>query len=96
MDKDKPFSTFPFPVSFVRGFQSGVDFINMFTGSFYVRRLQKCKNDSNVIGHFMLLGSTCIKAAGKMLTKWTSGSITAGVILISFHVFTYLLVAIYS
>jgi len=44
---------------------SGVNFINVFTRNFYAHRSQKRKNDSQVIGHFALLGSTCIKTVHK-------------------------------
>jgi len=40
-------------------------FHQRFTQSFYEGRSQKCKNDSQVIGHFALFGSTHIKAAHK-------------------------------
>jgi len=33
--------------------------------SFFVRRSQKRKNGSQVIGHFLLWGFTCVKAARK-------------------------------
>jgi len=36
-----------------------------FTNSFYVRRSQKKQNDSQVMSHFALLGSTRVKAAHK-------------------------------
>ena len=40
----------------------GVNFINMFTCSFYSRRAQNCKKDSQVKQLFVLLGSAGIKA----------------------------------
>jgi len=43
----------------------GVDFTNMLTQSFYARISQKRKNDSQIISHFALLGSTCIKTLQK-------------------------------
>jgi len=36
-----------------------------FTHRFYAHRTQKCKNDSQVISHFALLGFTYVKAAHK-------------------------------
>ena len=52
---------------------SGVNFINVFTCSFYMCRSQKCKKllDLNVL--FVLFGSLHIKAARKILLKLTPG-----------------------
>ena len=46
-----------------------VNFINVFTCSFYVRRSQKYKKLLELIVFFELLGFACIKAARKMLVK---------------------------
>ena len=44
-----------------------------FTCSFYTRRSQKRKNDSQLKQLFSLSGSACVKAACKMLVKLTPG-----------------------
>ena len=49
----------------------GVNFINVFTRSFYVHRSQKCMNLLELTVFFALLGSGCVKAARKMLLKLT-------------------------
>jgi len=62
------------PENSLRGKQSlvrsppGVDFTNTFTRSFYSRRSQKCKNDSQVISVFW-----GVKADRKMSVKSTPG-----------------------
>jgi len=43
----------------------GVNFINVFTSSIYARKSQKRKNDSQVISHFVLLGSKNVKTWSK-------------------------------
>ena len=50
-----------------------VNFINLFTRSFYVRRSQKCKKLLELTVFFALLESECVKAAHKMLVKLTIG-----------------------
>ena len=50
---------------------SGVNFINVFTGSFYACRSQKRKKLLNLTVFFALLGSALVKAARKMLVKLT-------------------------
>ena len=49
----------------------GVDFINIFTPSFYARRFQKRKKLLNLTVFFALLGSEHVKAACKILVKST-------------------------
>ena len=49
----------------------GVNFINLFTHSFYARRSQKRKKAAWVDCFFAILGSACVKAARKMLVKLT-------------------------
>ena len=44
-----------------------VNFINVFTRSFYARRSQKRKKDSQVKQLFALLGPACVKAACKLV-----------------------------
>ena len=51
--------------------RSRVDFINVFTRSFYVRRSQKRKKLLDLTVFFVLLGSERVKAARKMLVKLT-------------------------
>ena len=50
---------------------SGVDFINVFTRSFYARRSPKRKKVFELTVFFALLGSARVKAARKMLAKLT-------------------------
>jgi len=52
----------------------GVIFNNIFTSSFYVVDPKSVKKASQVISHFALLGSACVKDASKMLTKLTPGT----------------------
>ena len=49
----------------------GVNFINVFTHSFYARRSQKSKKLLELTVFIVLLGSGYIKAARKMLVKLT-------------------------
>ena len=49
----------------------GVNFINMFTPSFYACRSQKCKKLLDLTVFFALLGSERVKAARKTLVKLT-------------------------
>ena len=60
------------------GVHPGVNFINMFTRSFYARRSQKCKKLLDLSVFFALLGSARVKDARKMLVKLTSGVDTNG------------------
>ena len=53
------------------GSPPGVNFINVFTLSFYPRRSQKRKKLLDLAVFFALLGSERVKAARKMLVKWT-------------------------
>ena len=48
-----------------------VDFINVFTRSFYARRSRKHKKQLEMTVFFALLGSLSLKAPGKMLVKLT-------------------------
>ena len=50
-----------------------VNFINMFTRSFYRRRSQKCKRVSSLQCQFAHLGSLRAKSAHKTLVKSTRG-----------------------
>ena len=52
---------------------SGVNFINVFTCSFYAGRSQKPKKLLNLTVFWALLGSAHLKAAHKMLVKLTPG-----------------------
>ena len=47
--------------------RSGVNFINVFTRSFYAHRSQKCKKLLDLTVFFALLGSEHVKAERKML-----------------------------
>jgi len=47
----------------------GVDFINIFMLSFYMPRSQKHKRQQSAQCIIVLVGSTCAKAACKMLVK---------------------------
>ena len=53
----------------------GVNFINVLTRSFYATWSQKRKKLLDVSVFFALLGSAHVKAACKMMVKWTTGSI---------------------
>ena len=53
-------------ISVIRG-----QFHQQFTSSFYARRSQKCKKDSQIKQLFLLLGLVCVKAARKLLMKLT-------------------------
>ena len=57
------------PTTFLNGPWSGVNFINVFTRSFYANRSQKRKKLLDLTGLFVLLGSARVKAAHKMLVK---------------------------
>jgi len=63
--EDKSCVNVPFPAS------SWCQFNQHFMRSFYTRRSQKHKNDSQVISLFALLGSVCTKALCKILMKLT-------------------------
>ena len=52
---------------------SGVNFINVFMGSFYTHSSQKHKKLFDLTVFFALLGSTHEKAACKLLVKLTPG-----------------------
>ena len=51
--------------------KNSVNFINMFTGSFYTCRSQKHKKLLDLTEIFVVLGSASVKAARKMLVKLT-------------------------
>ena len=63
----------------------GINFINVFTRSFYACRSQNCKKLLE-LSLFALLGSASIKAVHKMLVKltpdekWKEGIVTAEII----------------
>ena len=59
------------PIQFVRKVSSRVNFINMFTSTFYARRSQKLKKLLNMTVFQALLGSAPVKAACKTLVKLT-------------------------
>jgi len=49
--------------------KAGFNFTKLFKQSFYVHRSQKCKKDSQIISHFALFGSICVKAAHKYVSE---------------------------
>ena len=57
----------------ISGSFNGVNFVNVFTPSFYECRSQKHKKLLDFTAFFALLGSTGVKAAHKMLVKLTHG-----------------------
>ena len=53
--------------------KSGVNFINLFMGSFYAHRSQKCKKLLDLIVFFVLFRSEGVKVARKIMVKLTPG-----------------------
>jgi len=61
------------PLEHRRWSPSRLNFINVLHKAFYACRSQMCKNDSQVVNLFTLLGSTSVKAAYKTLMKLRPG-----------------------
>ena len=64
-----------------------VNFTNVITHSFYARRSQKRKKLLELTVFFALLGSTCVKAAHKMLMKMTPADERESLFLDAFLIF---------
>jgi hypothetical protein len=53
--------------------KSGVNYIDILHAAFTCAALKSQKKTDNLIVFYALLGSACLKAAGKMLVKLTKG-----------------------
>ena len=60
----------------VRDIALGVNFINVFTSSFYARRFRNCKKLLDLTVFFELLRPASVKAACKTLMKLTPRALT--------------------